>query len=483
MLEAYSHNYVKSLLKKEVSKWPHNLTLSRLIGRSIRRHDRSIIELEVSDYNYCWLGILIPLSIHRKDVVLVVTEKQRHRLITFELPRLKKEGLNLACWEALTPPPGNQIWLLNHVDFLKVYRKGHLRFKQLLIPEAELFIARLREAMAINVTSRDWDVLRRTHPSASAAFIQLHEHITKELFSKVACIDGNVSMTFSEIAALQDLLGLLGESPQPWPALLNALSQKWASWAALNHKLLDWTWHLQPLEPLLDLQELFQESPFVMLFGSKENTLFLNQLESCVGSFDVNVRVGNCISNDQEPIHLFLPRRQPLPNTEYFADHLLDQSRRLILGRSGLTILLVDDDSLLRKLTTELAAEFGRRVIYQSTSPLSNGVICCSSMWWLTAQEKLPAPEQLIITILPFSTLESPLTAARVEAYKLQGLDWFRDLLLPELLTLLPKLVLPVRENQGRVAVLDGRLRSRSWGAKILSVLEPWNPLERLLPL
>ncbi len=79
--------------------------------------------------------------------------------------------------------------------------------------------------------------------------------------------------------------------------------------------------------------------------------------------------------------------------------------------------------------------------------------------------------------------MESPLTAARVEAYKLQGLDWFRDLLLPELLTLLPKLVLPVRENQGRVAVLDGRLRSRSWGAKILSVLEPWNPLERLLPL
>ena len=83
---------------------------------------------------------------------------------------------------------------------------------------------------------------------------------------------------------------------------------------------------------------------------------------------------------------------------------------------------------------------------------------------------------------MPFSTIESPLTAARVASYKLKGLDWFRDLLLPELLTILPMLVLPLRNNQGRVAVLDGRLRSRSWGKKIFTILEPWNPLERLLP-
>jgi ATP-dependent DNA helicase DinG len=30
--------------------------------------------------------------------------------------------------------------------------------------------------------------------------------------------------------------------------------------------------------------------------------------------------------------------------------------------------------------------------------------------------------------------------------------------------------------------VLDGRLRGRSWGQRVLEALEPWEPLERLLP-
>ena len=53
---------------------------------------------------------------------------------------------------------------------------------------------------------------------------------------------------------------------------------------------------------------------------------------------------------------------------------------------------------------------------------------------------------------------------------------------LPELLILLPKLVLPIRKNNGRIAILDGRLRSRSWGQQVLDALDPWIPLDRLLP-
>ena len=145
-------------------------------------------------------------------------------------------------------------------------------------------------------------------------------------------------------------------------------------------------------------------------------------------------------------------------------------------------MLVLDDDRLLKGLTSELAAEFGKRVIGESTAPETNGVICCSSHWWISSYEKLPPPEQLIIALLPISSLESPLTASRVEAFKQQGLDWFRDLLLPELLSSLPSLVLPVRKNYGRIAILDGRLRSRAWGQKVFDVLEPWIPVERLLP-
>lgn len=208
--------------------------------------------------------------------------------------------------------------------------------------------------------------------------------------------------------------------------------------------------------------------------------MLLSEINSSGCVLDVNVSLG--APNLQDPISLFAPFRQPLPNTEIYAEYLLNQSRRLILGRSGLTILLLDDDQLRYQLTSGLAAEFGRRVVHEITAPESNGVVCCRWSWWLRHQDQLPSPEQLIIALLPLASLESPLMAARVESFKLQGRDWFRDLLLPEALRVLPRAVTPVRRCQGRVAILDGRLRSRSWGESILRTLEPWIPLNRLLP-
>ena len=86
------------------------------------------------------------------------------------------------------------------------------------------------------------------------------------------------------------------------------------------------------------------------------------------------------------------------------------------------------------------------------------------------------------MALLPIASVESPLTAARVECLKHQGRDWFRDLLLPEALSLLAPAVDPLRKSQGRLAILDGRIRGRSWGKHVLRTLEPWTPLQRLLP-
>ncbi len=216
-------------------------------------------------------------------------------------------------------------------------------------------------------------------------------------------------------------------------------------------------------------------NPFILLSGSSQNEFKLLQ-----DLANVNVKLGGPIH--QDPIKLFVPFRQPLPNSECFFEHLLDQCKRLILGIRGLTIIIADDEQLLRQLTSGLAAEFGKRVVLRSTAPDINGVICCSSSWWIEYNYQLPDPEQLIIGLLPISSLESPLTASRVESFKKKGQDWFRGLLLPELLSVLPKLVLPIRKNHGRIAILDGRLRSRTWGKQIFDALEPWIPLDRLLP-
>ena len=482
MLEAHAHNQLKVLLQSESSIWSQNLTLSRLVARSLRRQDKSLIQLPIGTKEYWWPGLLIPLSLQPSDAVLVLSNAQRQRLFKYEFARLKKFGFYLPIWEELTPPPKGKIWILNHTQFYSAFKNGYLQSKQLIFPEAELLCGRFRDAMSLQISQSDWEHLRRTFPTFDTALLDLHQFLTKQLFVNATHKDAQISFEDIGLLPLRDLLSLLKdtESPSPWREAFYAINTGWASWANLNHKLLDWVWHMQPLEPFKEIQNLLTQSPFLMVTSSWSNDSLLTYLASINCSPNVSVRLKGMVEED--PIQLFVPFRQPLPNTEYFAEYLLDQCRRLILGIQGVSIVLLDDGQLRRQLTSQLAAEFGKRVVYQITSPDSNGVVCCSCSWWLQNHQQLPTPHQLIVAILPFGSMESPLLAAQVKEFKKYGRDWFRDLLLPEVLTVIPYIVQPIRGKQGRVAILDGRLRSRSWGENVFRVLEPWTPLERLLP-
>jgi ATP-dependent DNA helicase DinG len=183
-----------------------------------------------------------------------------------------------------------------------------------------------------------------------------------------------------------------------------------------------------------------------------------------------------------DPLPLYAPLRQPLPNSPHYSEHLLDHSRRLVLGQRGLTVVLIDDPVLRRGLTSGLAAEFGSRVTHQSTAPESHGVICAGWDWWLEHQRRLPLPCQVVVALLPIASLEDPLTASRVAELRHQGRDWFRELLLPDALNRLQRSLAGLRRAGGRLAILDGRLRGRSWGRQVMTALQPSVPLTRLLP-
>ncbi len=126
-----------------------------------------------------------------------------------------------------------------------------------------------------------------------------------------------------------------------------------------------------------------------------------------------------------EPLPLFAPLRQPLPNSPVFPQHLLEQCRRLVLGQADLSVILCDDEGLRLGLTSAMAAEFGSRVVHECTTPEANGIVCARWSWWLEEQRRLPLPGQILVGTLPIASLEDPLTAARVVALRLQGRDWF----------------------------------------------------------
>ena len=481
MLEALAHQQLKHLLQRDRSAWPHHLTLSRLIARGLRRRDRALFQLAPGSQEHWWLGVLVPLCLQSERAVLVLEEAEQRRLLQVERPRLQAAGLGLACWMEPTPPTGHQLWVLSTADLVKVHQRGLLKpDHQLVIPNAEGFSQRLRQALSVTIAPRDWERLRQAHPCADAALLELHERLSRHLFAQAARTDAHIRLDGSELVALRDLVRLLEPLPEPWPRLIDININHWVSWAALDHRLLQWRWHLDVLEPLQELQDLLAEQPSLLISGNGQTVPLQQELTAAGFAADVVLHLREPSLLD--PLPLFAPRRQPLPNTEIYSEHLLEQSRRLILGRTGLTVVLLDDDGMRQRLTSELAGEFGSRVIHEATTPDSNGVICCRWSWWQQHHDQLPSPEQLIVGLLPIASLGSPLTAARVEALKRQGRDWFRELLLPEALALLPPAIAPLRRAGGRLAILDGRVHGRSWGEQVLAALQPWTPLQRLLP-
>ena len=481
MLEVNSHKHLKKYYQNNLALWPHNLTLTRLISRSLSRKDNTFIQLSSDSRNFWWPGLLIPLCLHSHNIVLILSEKQHRQLFEFELPKLKANRLVFDYVEGIEfIPSDKKIWVLKYQDLLFVNEKGWLKNRQLIFPESELMSNELRESMSIKITPKDWEDLIDAHSRFEGPIVEVYERLRRSLFSQSASPDAVMNIDNKEIQTLKEILKDDLPSEMPWKRALNAVDNEWITWAKLDDQTLSWDWHIQPLVPLQIISELFSENTLLMLTSLSESDSCFLDLHSQNFGFNVRVKLGN--TRDQEPIPLFVPRRQPLPNTSLFYRHVRRQCQMLILSCMHITIILVDDLQLRLQLTSELAGEFGLRVVHETTNIQANGIICCSCHWWIINQHKLPTPDQLIFPIIPLPALELPWIAARVAMLKHQGRNWFREFLLPEALFILRKSVAIIRDKDVRVAILDGRMRYRSWGKSIFEALEPWVHLERLLP-
>ena len=476
MLEAHAHQHLKRLLRREgQSAWPHHLSLSRLVARSLRRGDHTLVRLAPGSDAGWWLGLLVPLALSETPVALVASAALRQRLLQLELPRLAAADLALPCVEGLEPPERG-LWLLSHRELIEAWERDLLGSHQLVIPEVEQLDGLLRQAMAITLEPTDWDRLQRAHPGLGGSLMELHGRLSRQVLTHPGS-QGPLAVALGPEAEvpLRQLLQLLAPLPSPWQRWLAARGDGWTSWATVDRQLLQWHLHRQPLAPLEQLAPLLRGRGAVLI-GEPA-------LAGAALGLEPRVEVSLGDPPLADPLPLFAPLRQPLPNSPHYGEHLLEQSRRLVLGQAGLTLVLLDDGALRLALTSGLAAEFGSRVVHECSAPESHGVVCARWDWWLEHQGRLPLPAQVVVALLPIASLEDPLTAARVEALRRQGRDWFRELLLPEALSRLQRGVAGLRRHgQGRLAVLDGRLRGRSWGRQVLHALEPWVGLHRLLP-
>ena len=150
MLEARAHQQLKALLRSEgAERWPHHLTLSRLVARSLRRADHTLVRLSPGTDPSWWIGLLVPLALSETPLALVLDDARRQRLLQVELPRLEAVGLSLPCWEGPSAPDAARLWLLQPEQLVQAWRRGELGDRQLLVPEGERLEPELRRALGV----------------------------------------------------------------------------------------------------------------------------------------------------------------------------------------------------------------------------------------------------------------------------------------------------------------------------------------------
>ena len=266
MLEARAHDQLKALLRQAGEpRWPHHLTLSRLVARSLRRLDRTLVRLAPGSDPSWLLGLLVPLALHQQSVAVVLSPPLRRRLLQVELPRLEAVGLRTACWEGPQAPPAQQLWLLDHADLVQAWRSGALAEHQLVVPEGDQLEPLLRQALGVVIDTGHWEQLRRSLPAAAASLLQLHERMSRRLLARPCGPQQRLPITAEEEAPLRQLLAVLGPLPDPWPRLLESSGDDWASWAQINAQLLQWQWHRQPLNPLAVMDGLLRDRGVVLV--------------------------------------------------------------------------------------------------------------------------------------------------------------------------------------------------------------------------
>jgi ATP-dependent DNA helicase DinG len=435
-------------------------------------------------------------------VIIVAPESVQQRLLRVEIPRLQQwlpGNKPIRTGDAWPSVQFQGLLLTSPEAWLKAQLTGDESFPPdipTIIDGVDDLEDWVRHQLTQDIQPHDWDQLMLACPQQAEVIREARIQLTHELFQHPANPHECYLISQPEVEILNRLysdleLDTLPETWQQfWQQFQNSLENSsfptapsllWAT-IARCHGL--FSLHCAPIELGKILSPLWQRQPVVLIGSALEPETEAPLFRQRLGLADVT-----CLkfSSDTQgdAIQLYLPYKLPLPNTPEFQAAFIHKVRTLVCLSAtapGLTVILVGDVPLKAQVGAILASEFGSRVQVEKTCLDENGILISGWEYWREHQAVLPAPQLLIIATLPMPSLENPLVAGRVAHYKRSHQDWFRLYLLPAALNELQRAIAPVRESQGIVALLDGRVINRSYGAQILAALSPLARLNYLDP-
>lgn len=501
MIEAEVHLSLHNFLKSQAGfpNWPHHLTMARLVARALRLGRSALIQVgAVCSYQgrYRTSFVASALMWHG-PVIIVAPEEVQNRLLKVEIPRLQQwlsANKPIRTGEDWPSQDFSGLFLTSPAAWLKGVW-GATQFPTnvpTIIDGVEDLEDWVRDHLTQDIHPYDWEQLMLACPQEVEVIREARIQLTHQLFQHPANPYDCYLICESEIAILQRLylaleLNLeLNSLPPAWqnfwqqfPSMgqqsITPILSPCLFWGTVARRQGLFSLHYAPMELNKLLAPIWQRQPVVLIGGALEAETEATLFRQRLGLADVTCL--NFSSDSQgDAIQLYVPLKIPLPNTPEFQAAFMHKVRTLLCLSAispQLTLILIGDVPLKSRVGAILASEFGSRVQVEKTCLDENGILVSGWEYWREHQTVLPAPRLLIIATLPLPSLENPLVAGRVAYYKRSHQDWFRLYLLPYALSELQRAIAPVRENQGIVALLDGRVVNRSYGAQVFAALGP----------